>query len=515
MNLLERMMGRGSRDIETINDYIGLLNSFSYNGINYGLGAPGIVQTLNGQATEMAPNNFAGLASHAYQSNGVVFACMLVRQLAFSGVRFQWQQFNNGKPSATFGNADLKVFEKPWVGGTSQDLLSRLINDADLAGNSYYYRDTPLARLGTNDPNTELVRMRPDWVDIIVEPRMIRGGAGEIGGGQVGWRKIGLLYTERNGADKQQTPIAFLADEVAHFAPIPDPFADFRGMSWLTPVLREIQADQAMTRHQRKFFDNAATPNMIVTHPQGATKDKVDAWITEFKKEHGGAENAYKTLNLYPGADATVVGSNLQEIDFKKIRGGGETRIAAAASAPPIIVGLSEGLEAATYSNYGQARRRFADGTLHPLWQNVAGSLSQIIKAPRDNVRLWYDTSDVPFLREDEKDAAAIAAIKASTINSYITAGYEPDSVIDAVQANDLKLLRHSGLYSVQLQQPGAQQPAVDPALVTNSEGTNAAIITGLLMAGYEPESVIRAVKSNDMSLLALPVGGTNGAVVN
>jgi hypothetical protein len=44
---------------------------------------------------------------------------------------------------------------------------------------------------------------------------------------------------------------------VAHFAPIIDPLADFRGMSWLTPILREIQADQAMTRHQRRSSTTA------------------------------------------------------------------------------------------------------------------------------------------------------------------------------------------------------------------------------------------------------------------
>jgi hypothetical protein len=524
VNLLQRaMLGVvGRRDIQTIDDYIAMFNGFTYNGISYGMGltgTSGVMQTLAGQETEMAPNNFVGLATAAYQANGPVFACMLVRQLVFSGIRFQWQQIRGGKPSELFGNASLAVLETPWVGGTTQDLLSRTVNDADLAGNAYWYLDTPLARLGTNDPNSEMVRMRPDWVDIIVEPRHIRGGPTEVGGGQLGWRKLGYLYTERGTSDAD--PVAFLAEDVAHFHPIPDPLANFRGMSWLTPVLREIQADQAMTRHQRKFFDNGASPNMVIKHPERATREKVEAWVKEFAAEHVGIENAYKTLQLYPGADVTVVGSNLQEIDWKSVRGGGETRIAAAAGVPPVIVGLSEGLAAATYSNYGQARRRLSDGTAHPLWQNMAGSMGQIVKPPRADVRLWYDTSDVPFLREDEKDAAAIAAITASTINSYITAGYEPDSVIAAVKANNLDLLKHSGLYSVQLQQPGGQHPTLEPTLVPTSgaggaQGTNSAIIAGLLMAGYEPESVIRAVQSNDMSLLVNPtVGGTNGAVVN
>jgi phage portal protein BeeE len=165
--------------------------------------------------------------------------------------------------------------------------------------------------------------------------------------------------------------------------------------------------------------------------------------------------NAYKTLHLYPGADATVVGSDLRSVDFRQVQGAGETRIAAAAGVPPVIVGLSEGLQAATYSNYAQARRRFADGTIHPLWQNAAGSLEALATSPGDDVRLWYDASDVPFLREDEKDAAEIASTQANTINSLVTAGYTPTSAVAALEASDWRLLEHSGLYSVQLQPAG------------------------------------------------------------
>ncbi|MGV8056391.1 phage portal protein, partial [Mycobacterium kansasii] len=80
---------------------------------------------------------------------------------------------------------------------------------------------------------------------------------------QVGWEKLGYLYTE-GGPGCGAAPVPFTVNEVAHFAPIPDPLGVFIGMSWLTPVLREIQADQAMGRHQRKFFDNGATVNLVI-----------------------------------------------------------------------------------------------------------------------------------------------------------------------------------------------------------------------------------------------------------
>jgi phage portal protein BeeE len=310
-----------------------------------------------------------------------------------------------------------------------------------------------------------LVRLRPDWVSIVGKPRYVNGG-------QVGWTKIGYLYTEGGAATQNERKgdgVPFLVNEVAHFAPIPDPLATFTGMSWLTPVIREIQADQSMTRHQRKFFDNGATPNMVIKHIAGATEEKVKAWLETFEDKHVGVENAYKTLQLYPGADATVIGSDMEQVDFKVVRGAGETRIAAAAGTPPIIVGLSEGLAAATYSNYGQARRRFADGTMHPLWQNVAGSIENIVPAPSSSSRLWYDSKDIPFLREDEADAANIAAVQAATINTYITAGFEPDSVIKAVTAGDLGLLVDSGLRSVQLMPAGSSPTPTLPKSETNN----------------------------------------------
>lgn len=456
MNLLDRWKGRGSdtRGIQTVDDYLSLCNQFTYGGLAYplGLGGGGVQQTLSGQTTEPAPANFVGLASHAYGANGVVFSCMTLRMQVFSSVRFRWQRLRGGKPADMFGSPDLRLLERPWVGGTTQDLLMRMIQYADLSGNAYVTRQ-----------DNELVLLRPDWVDIVVEDRHIRGGNNEPGGGQVGWRKVGFLYWQ-NGRGSGD-PTFLFADEVAHFAPIPDPLATYRGMSWLTPIIREIQADQSMTRFQQRYLDNGATPNMVVKHfpghsPNGqgaATLEQVVKWREEFEEGHVGIDKAGKTLHLYPGADATIVGSNLKEIEFKVVQGHGETRIAAAAGVPPIIAGLSEGLESATYSNYAQAVRRFGDGTAHPIWQNLAGSMERVIPPPGPDVRLWYDSDNVPFLRQDEADAAKIQQTKAMTISSFITAGYTPESAAAAVESNDFRLLEHTGLYSVQLQPPGTQ----------------------------------------------------------
>lgn len=443
-----------------MDEYISWINAFTWNGSTYM--PQGVQQTLTGDV-EPPASGFAGMAAAAFGGNAVTFACLAVRQLVFSAIRFQWQQMNGGRPSKMFGTQALRLFEIPWMGGTTQDLLNRMIQDADLAGNWYGIPDTPLPRLG-GDGGTEVVRLRPDWVEHALEERTIRGG-------QVGYRRLGIVYTE--GGPGRGTPVAFGPGEFAHFAPYPDPMALWRGMSWLTPVARELRADAQMTTHKQKYFENGATPNIIVTYPVGIRRQDIEPLRKVFADQHEGVDNAYKTLHLGGGADATVVGNSMEQISFKAIQGAGETRIAAAAGIPPVVVGLSEGLGGSSLNagNYASSRRRMADATMHPLWQNAAGSLAPLVSESRlapsgvrdgsGSVRLWYDARDVPFLREDEKDSAEIQGTRATTLRTYTDAGFTPESALAALTANDETLLVHSGLFSVQLQAPGTK--LVDP----------------------------------------------------
>lgn len=416
---------------------------FAFNGHSY-------PQMLYGNAAtdREEPSGFEGFVQSAYRSNGVVFACMLARLAVFSDARFMFRKLSpNGTGdliAPTDGRnpyaAGLQLLRTPWIGGTTGDLLARMIQDADMAGNAF------VARV-----NGQLVRLRPDWVSIIAST------PGDASLWHPRAEVLGYLYNP-GGDQTQDEPVPFLREEVAHFAPIPDPTSRFRGISWVDSVWAEIAADKSATAHKQKFFENGATVNLALTYPEGTTAELFEFAQKSFATAHEGVNNAHRTLHLL-GAVPSVVGANLEQADFKSVQGAGETRIAAAAGVPPIIVGLSEGLAAATYSNYGQARRAFADRTIRPLWRNACGSLAQIIPEPPDH-ELWYDDRDVAFIREDQKDAADIRAVDATTIKTLIDAGFEPDSATTAVTSSDLRLLDHTGMVSVQLQKPGEKQAA-------------------------------------------------------
>jgi len=425
----------------TMDDFAAALAQMWFQGGQYPLGYR---TTYGRDPAEPIGNSFTGYVQHGLKGNGVVFALERKRVEVFSQARFQFQRMSNGRPGDLFGTAALDVLEQPWPGGTTGDFLARLLLDADFAGNGWWTRQSG-----------ELVRLRPDWVEILLEPRMLPVGRGNENA-QVGWRQVGIMYTE-GGIGAGQTPAVFLPGEYLHFAPIPDPEANYRGMSWLTPVIRELQADTQATKHKLKFFENAATPNLAVSLPKEITPDQFKAFKAEMDSKHRGVENAYRTLYVGGGADVTVIGQNMQQLDFKVTQGAGETRLAAAAGVHPVVAGLSEGMQGSSLNagNYQAAKRSFVDTTIRHLWQNAAGSTQSVVPAPAGS-RLWYDARDIPFLLDDQKDRAQIQLQQAQSIRTLTDAGYTADSVVAAVQAEDLTLLQHSGLFSVQLQPPGA-----------------------------------------------------------
>jgi len=412
-------------------------NQFQYLNTQYPLYGYG--PTYPNEKLEEIAGNFRGYVGGGFMGNAIVFACVLSRMQVFSQARFQFRQLRSGRPGDYFGTTALEPLETPEPGKTTSDLLSRMEADVSLAGNSFV----------TNAYPPYLKRLRPDWVAIVL------GGDGE---NDADAEVMGYAYWP-GGIHSGNDPIAFDSTEVAHYAPIPDPLACYRGMSWVTPVIREVMADSGFRDHKINWLEHGGTHNhLFKVDPASMTKDQFEAWTTAYRAKYEGGNNVPQSIFMRAAVDATPLGTNFQQTDFKKVQGAGETRIASAAGVPPIVAGFSEGLEAATYSNYGQARRRFADGTIRWLWQNAAASLQTIVQTPQ-GAQLWYDDRDIPALQEDQLDAATIAQAQAGTIQTLINSGFEPDSVRDSVIAGDYARLKHTGLVSVQLQEPGAEAP--------------------------------------------------------
>src|SRR5258706_7997150 len=326
-----------------------------------GIGYP-IVQTTMGSVDE---ERIGVSANAANRGNGAVFALVQARVQAFAQVRFQWTRFQGSLQGDLFGSPELELLEKPWPGGSTAKLLARMEIDDCMAGNSY----TVNARPG------RLARLRPEFVTIVLGSRLDADFPADAEDVEV----AGYLYRPRSGRLG-----LFYPDEVAHYAPMPDPDFQFLGMSWITPCTREIQADSMAIEHKARFFQNAATPNLAIKFDPQVGIDMVKQFKALMEEEHKGAFNAYKTLYMGGGADPVVVGKDFQQLDFAVTQGHGESRLAAAAGVPASWVGFSEGLKGSALNagNFQSARRRFSDGTMMHLWTEAAQALNSVVPNP-------------------------------------------------------------------------------------------------------------------------------------
>lgn len=407
---------------------------------------------------EAIGNDYEGYIRGAYKASGVVYACAVTRASIFGEARFAWRERAvNGRPELSRTD-ELALLEDPWPNGTTGELLARMIQDVDLAGNFYATVVDDEGRIGkaVTGPGRRITRLRPDWVTIVIGSKLGNPYA-------IDARVVAYIYKPPTYRG-EVTETILLPDQVCHFSPDPDPEARFRGMSWITPVVREIEADKSATKHKLKFFTNGAKLSTLVSLDKDIQPEAFDQFVTMFRKQHEGVDVAYKTLFIGGGADVTALTADLKAIDFKNVQGAGETRIAAAAGVHPVIVGLSEGLQGSSLNagNFQAARRLTADKTMRPLWRKAAAALRSLVDVPAGQ-ELWYDDRDIAFLREDMKDLAETQGMESRTIRTLLDSGYEADSVVAAVVTQDWTLLTHSGRPSVQLQSGTTTEPPADP----------------------------------------------------
>jgi phage portal protein BeeE len=445
----------------------------------------------------MIENNFEGYVEGAFKANGPVFACVAARQIVFSEARFAIRKIVDEESNGATGGPErhecLSLLEKPWDNGSSGELLARMEQDASLAGNSYW-----TVRDG------KLIRLRPDWVELII------GVPGEPDASPLDLRAtlLGYLYKPRQvgqmgTADPMPDAVFLLPEQVAHYAPMPDPIARFRGMSWITACAKEVDADLLATKHKKSFYENAAVPNIAVKFDRETSEDAFDEFVEQYNANHKGAWNAYKTLFLMGGADVQPLTMDFHQLEFNQTVGKNESRIASVAGVPPSWVGFSEGMQGSALNagNFSAARRRFADGTIRPLWRMACEALAPLIDVP-DGYELWYDDRDIAFLREDMKDRAQIFQTNAIAIEALMRGGFEPDASVRAAIAYDLRALvgEHTGLTSVQMMNTDQEgQRGQEEAQTREIE---ARAISSLVMAGCDINSIAAFMESGDASKL-------------
>lgn len=456
-NLLSRLLGRDevSRAM-TLDAYLRMVSQSGLAGYM----PPVTYYGPQGKPTEREPNDFEGYVTSAFMANPIIFGLMQRRASVFSEARFAWRAVKGGgsNPGDLLPTAaGLELLQRPWPNGTTGELLQRAIQDVDLGGNFYCVVE-----------GDRLRRLRPDWVQIVLS-----------GDPQTEHDVDVLGYVYAPGGPDNGNWKSYLPDEVVHWSPIPDPLALYRGMSWITPVLKELAADQAATTHKTSHLRQGGVLGPIIKAPPGLSVEQFRRFIEAADSSHAGPTNSGKFLFLASGSEVSTVASTLQQLDLRALSGAGETRMAVASGVPAVIAQISEGLQGSSLNtgNYGAAKRMWIDGGLRPLWRSACAAFGNVIQPPDlsgldvpegTTAELSINEADIALLHEDRQDQANILSSQFTAINTGITAGFKPKAVVIAVRDNDLGAIEneHSGLTSVQLVPPGQSvpgQPGTEP----------------------------------------------------
>jgi hypothetical protein len=208
--------------------------------------------------------------------------------------------------------------------------------------------------------------------------------------------------------------------------------------------------------HKLMFFRTAATPQMVVSMGPNVTRRTCSSssrrWTTPLRLAERLQDAVPRRRRRRDGGRQGPA-----QLDFKATQGAGETRIAAAAGVHPVIAGLSEGL-AGSSLNAGQllvggaARRPTGPcarcgGTWPGRWRTSS-------RADRRRPQSSGTTTGTSrSCRRTARTRPRSSSRRRPRSGRWSTRSSTPDSVVAAVAAQDMTLLKHTGIPTVQGQQ--------------------------------------------------------------
>jgi len=194
----------------------------------------------------------------------------------------------------------------------------------------------------------------------------------------------------------------------------PDLVDEFYGLAPLQIVLNAIDAEDLLTNYVNSIFNGSGIPSGLLKfkkslNPKQA-EEKQSLWQKYFGKD-GIKKNEVAVLDA--DADYEVLGSKLNELEANDKRMINEVKICQVFGVNPILVGALVGIVNINQrASYRDAMRDFAVHKISPELKNL-GEFNTLCFLPEfesenaiyaNRIRLFYDTSQMSALREDETE---------------------------------------------------------------------------------------------------------------
>lgn len=208
--------------------------------------------------------------------------------------------------------------------------------------------------------------------------------------------------------DKNGVKHRFEPEDIVHLKWFSvDPRNHLKAQSPTAQLANDAETDNLLTQSINSILKNDATPRSayildpeagkMLSASEGGLSALIDKIKSKYKEAFGGKNKG--DVGVFVGGKIERLAMGFHELETEAIRSIPESRIAAVLGIPPILIGLSIGLDSATYSNYGQARLAFVQDTLMPIWVQWASAITRgLVK--ETGVEIRFDTDKVGALQE-------------------------------------------------------------------------------------------------------------------
>jgi HK97 family phage portal protein len=156
-----------------------------------------------------------------------------------------------------------------------------------------------------------------------------------------------------------------------------------RGQSVISFAADSLSAAMGSDKFSRMFFDNAAAPSGVLTHPGTIPDETFDEIKTQFKNRYQGSDNAWKPLILEGGLQWSPLSINPKDSQFLESRNFSIEEIARWFNIPPHKI---KHLARSTFSNIEhQSLEYFAD-TIEPWAKRISDALNMFFFPDSDEL---------------------------------------------------------------------------------------------------------------------------------
>jgi HK97 family phage portal protein len=209
-----------------------------------------------------------------------------------------------------------------------------------------------------------------------------------------------------------------------------NPYSLFRGSKPLGSIEKIIDIDWKSLIYNKAFFDNDATPGLMLSTEEELGADVVKRIQAQFEAKYKGARNAHRVAILEAGLKPQPGPPTHQDMEFIAQKQFTREEILGIWRVPKVMFNITDDLNYATAM--AQMKIFWAYGIM-PVMKKIQASINLYIVQPYNPaIEAYFDFSNVVAYQEDFKEKVATGTqlwglgFTRNEINERLGLGFEP-----------------------------------------------------------------------------------------